>query len=211
LVRILLLAATVSFVLAFFEDDEGSITAFVEPFVILVILIANAIVGIWQEKNAESAIEALKEYESETGKVIRADRKQVQQIPAREIVPGDIIEVSVGDQIPADIRLLEVKSTTMRVDQSLLTGESVSVIKFIDSVPDPRAVNQDKKNILFSGTNVAAGKAMGIVIGIGEKTEIGKIRNEMADTEQEKTPLGTWDQSMCRLLFRHKRAFRHDG
>ena len=106
LVRILLLAATVSFVLAFFEDDEGSITAFVEPFVILVILIANAIVGIWQEKNAESAIEALKEYESETGKVIRADRKQVQQIPAREIVPGDIIEVSVGDQIPADIRLL---------------------------------------------------------------------------------------------------------
>ena len=104
--RILLLAATVSFVLAFFEDDEGSITAFVEPFVILVILIANAIVGIWQEKNAESAIEALKEYESETGKVIRADRKQVQQIPAREIVPGDIIEVSVGDQIPADIRLL---------------------------------------------------------------------------------------------------------
>merc|ERR1711990_1246210 len=99
------------------------------------------------------------------------------------------IEVSVGDQISADIRLLEVKSTTMRVDQSLLTGESVSVIKFIDSVPDPRAVNQDKKNILFSGTNVAAGKAVGVVIGIGERTEIGKIRNEMVDTEQEKTPL----------------------
>ena len=106
MVRILLLAATVSFVLAFFEDDEGSITAFVEPFVILIILIANAIVGIWQEKNAESAIEALKEYESDTAKVIRGDRKQIQQIPAREIVPGDIIEVSVGDKIPADIRLL---------------------------------------------------------------------------------------------------------
>jgi len=189
LVRILLLAATVSFVLAFFEDDEGSITAFVEPFVILIILIANAIVGIWQEKNAESAIEALKEYESDTAKVIRGDRKQIQQIPAREIVPGDIIEVSVGDKIPADIRLLEIKSTTLRVDQALLTGESVSVIKFIDAVPDPRAVNQDKKNILFSGTNVAAGKAVGVVIGIGEKTEIGKIRNEMVDTEQEKTPL----------------------
>merc|ERR1711990_674563 len=179
----------VSFVLAFFEDDEGSITAFVEPFVILIILIANAIVGIWQEKNAESAIEALKEYESDTAKVIRGDRKQIQQIPAREIVPGDIIEVSVGDKIPADIRLLEIKSTTLRVDQALLTGESVSVIKFIDAVPDPRAVNQDKKNILFSGTNVAAGKAVGVVIGIGEKTEIGKIRNEMVDTEQEKTPL----------------------
>merc|ERR1711990_1034648 len=99
------------------------------------------------------------------------------------------IEVSVGDQISADITLLEIKSTTLRVDQALLTGESVSVIKFIDAVPDPRAVNQDKKNILFSGTNVAAGKAVGVVIGIGERTEIGKIRNEMVDTEQEKTPL----------------------
>merc|ERR1711935_928973 len=62
---------------------------------------------------------------------------------------------------------------------------SVSVIKFIDTVPDPRAVNQDKKNILFSGTNVASGKGVGVVIGIGEKTEIGKIRNQMVDTEQE--------------------------
>jgi len=189
LVRILLLAATVSFVLAFFEDDDGSITAFVEPFVILIILIANAIVGIWQEKNAESAIEALKEYESETGKVVRADRKQVQQILARDLVPGDIVEVSVGDKIPADIRILQIKSTTLRVDQSLLTGESVSVIKHSDPVPDPRAVNQDKKNMLFSGTNVSAGKALGIVVNIGQKTEIGRIRNEMADTEQEKTPL----------------------
>ena len=107
------------------------------------ILIANAIVGIWQEKNAESAIEALKEYESETGKVVRADRKQVQQILARDLVPGDIVEVSVGDKIPADIRILQIKSTTLRVDQSLLTGESVSVIKHNEPVPDPRAVNQD--------------------------------------------------------------------
>ena len=122
---------------------KRSITAFVEPFVILIILIANAIVGIWQEKNAESAIEALKEYESETGKVVRADRKQVQQILARDLVPGDIVEVSVGDKIPADIRILQIKSTTLRVDQSLLTGESVSVIKHSDPVPDPRAVNQE--------------------------------------------------------------------
>lgn len=189
LVRILLMAATVSFVLAFFEDADGSITAFVEPFVILVILVANAIVGIWQEKNAESAIEALKEYESETGKVIRADRKQVQQILAKELVPGDIVEVAVGDKIPADIRILQIKSTTLRVDQSLLTGESVSVTKHNEPVPDPRAVNQDKKNLLFSGTNVSAGKALGIVINTGQRTEIGRIRNEMADTEQEKTPL----------------------
>nr|XP_032632078.1 sarcoplasmic/endoplasmic reticulum calcium ATPase 1 [Chelonoidis abingdonii] len=189
LVRILLLAACISFVLAWFEEGEETVTAFVEPFVILLILIANAIVGVWQERNAENAIEALKEYEPEMGKVYRADRKSVQRIKARDMVPGDIAEVAVGDKVPADIRIISIKSTTLRVDQSILTGESVSVIKHTEPVPDPRAVNQDKKNMLFSGTNVAAGKAVGIVIATGVGTEIGKIRDEMVATEQEKTPL----------------------
>jgi len=189
LVKILLLAAIISFVLALFEEHEDQVTAFVEPFVILLILIANAIVGVWQERNAESAIEALKEYEPEMGKVIRADKAGVQKIRAKEIVPGDIVEVSVGDKIPADIRLVKIYSTTLRIDQSILTGESVSVIKHTDPVPDPRAVNQDKKNILFSGTNVAAGKARGVVIGTGLNTAIGKIRTEMSETEEIKTPL----------------------
>uniref|UniRef100_A0A8C2DL89 Calcium-transporting ATPase n=1 Tax=Cyprinus carpio TaxID=7962 RepID=A0A8C2DL89_CYPCA len=157
LVRILLLAACISFVLAWFEEGEETITAFVEPFVILLILIANAIVGVWQERNAENAIEALKEYEPEMGKVYRQDRKTVQRIKARDIVPGDIVEVAV--------------------------------IKHTDPVPDPRAVNQDKKNMLFSGTNIAAGKAVGVVVATGVNTEIGKIRDEMAATEQERTPL----------------------
>uniref|UniRef100_A0A8C5BGM6 Calcium-transporting ATPase n=1 Tax=Gadus morhua TaxID=8049 RepID=A0A8C5BGM6_GADMO len=189
LVRILLLAACISFVLAWFEEGEETVTAFVEPFVILLILIANAIVGVWQERNAEDAIEALKEYEPEMGKVYRSDRKSVQMIKAREIVPGDIVEVSVGDKVPADIRLVCIKSTTLRVDQSILTGESVSVIKHTEAVPDLRAVNQDKKNMLFSGTNIAAGKAIGIAVYTGVSTEIGKIRDQMAATEQEKTPL----------------------
>ncbi|XP_076860229.1 sarcoplasmic/endoplasmic reticulum calcium ATPase 2 isoform X2 [Brachyhypopomus gauderio] len=189
LVRILLLAACISFVLAWFEEGEETITAFVEPFVILLILIANAIVGVWQERNAENAIEALKEYEPEMGKVYRQDRKSVQRIKAKDIVPGDIVEVAVGDKVPADIRISSIKSTTLRVDQSILTGESVSVIKHTDPVPDPRAVNQDKKNMLFSGTNIAAGKAVGVVVATGVNTEIGKIRDEMASTEQEKTPL----------------------
>ncbi|XP_020366287.1 sarcoplasmic/endoplasmic reticulum calcium ATPase 2 isoform X2 [Rhincodon typus] len=189
LVRILLLAACISFVLAWFEEGEETVTAFVEPFVILLILVANAIVGVWQEKNAENAIEALKEYEPEMGKVYRQDRKSVQRIKAREIVPGDIVEVAVGDKVPADIRLTSIKSTTLRVDQSILTGESVSIIKHTDPVPDPRAVNQDKKNMLFSGTNVAAGRAVGVVVATGTSTEIGKIRDEMAATEQERTPL----------------------
>uniref|UniRef100_A0A8C8I6W8 Calcium-transporting ATPase n=1 Tax=Oncorhynchus tshawytscha TaxID=74940 RepID=A0A8C8I6W8_ONCTS len=189
LVRILLLAACISFVLALFEEGEETVTAFVEPLVILLILIANAIVGVWQERNAESAIEALKEYEPEMGKVYRSDRKNVQMIKAREIVPGDVVEVSVGDKVPADIRLVKINSTTLRVDQSILTGESVSVIKHTDAVPDMRAVNQDKKNMLFSGTNIASGKAIGIAVATGVSTEIGKIRDQMAATEQEKTPL----------------------
>ncbi|CAL1276674.1 unnamed protein product [Larinioides sclopetarius] len=192
LVKILLLAAIISFVLALFEeheDEASQITAFVEPFVILLILIANAIVGVWQERNAESAIEALKEYEPEMGKVLRQDKAGVQKIKARDIVPGDLVEVSVGDKVPADIRLCKIFSTTLRVDQSILTGESVSVIKHTDAIPDVRAVNQDKKNILFSGTNIAAGKARGIVIGTGLDTAIGKIRTEMTETEEVKTPL----------------------
>uniref|UniRef100_A0A4W5JQM1 Calcium-transporting ATPase n=1 Tax=Hucho hucho TaxID=62062 RepID=A0A4W5JQM1_9TELE len=189
LVRILLLAACVSFVLALFEEGEETITAFVEPIVILLILIANAVIGVWQERNAENAIEALKEYEPEIAKVYRMNRKAVQRVKAREIVPGDVVEIAVGDKVPADIRITSIKSTTLRVDQSILTGESVSVIKHTDPVPDPRAVNQDKKNMLFSGTNIAAGRAIGIVVSTGVSTEIGKIRNQMAATEQEKTPL----------------------
>jgi Ca2+ transporting ATPase len=189
LVKILLLAAVISFVLAFFEEDDDSITAFVEPFVILLILIANACVGVWQERNAEDAIEALKEYEPEMGKVVRSDKDGVQKIRAKDIVPGDIVEVSVGDKIPADVRIIEILSTTLRIDQSILTGESVSVIKHNEPVPDPRAVNQDKKNLIFSGTNVAAGKARGVVIGTGLNTAIGRIRTEMVETEEMKTPL----------------------
>uniref|UniRef100_A0A0N5C3F9 Calcium-transporting ATPase n=1 Tax=Strongyloides papillosus TaxID=174720 RepID=A0A0N5C3F9_STREA len=192
LVKILLASAVISFGLALFEehdDPSEAVTAFVEPFVILLILVANATVGVWQERNAEDAIEALKEYEPEMAKVVRSDKDGIQIIRARELVPGDIVEVSVGDKIPADIRLTDIYSTTIRIDQSILTGESVSVIKNTDVVPDPRAVNQDKKNCLFSGTNVASGKARGIVFGIGLETEIGKIRTELFETETENTPL----------------------
>ncbi|PAA70021.1 hypothetical protein BOX15_Mlig003161g4 [Macrostomum lignano] len=190
LVKILLIAAVISFCLACFEkDQEESISAFVEPIVILLILIANAIVGVWQERNAESAIEALKEYEPEIAKVQRASHSGIQQIRATELVPGDIVEVAVGDKVPADIRITKIFSTTIRIDQSILTGESVSVIKHTECVDDKRAVNQDKKNMLFSGTNVAAGKCRGVVVGTGVNTEIGKIRDQMMSTEDEKTPL----------------------
>jgi Ca2+ transporting ATPase len=193
LVKILLGAAMISFVLALFEEHEegeSSFHAFVEPLVIIMILICNASVGVWQERNAESAIEALKEYEPEVAKVIRQSKPgSAQRIKAKELVPGDICEIAVGDKIPADIRITSIYSTTIRIDQALLTGESVSVIKHVEEVPEVRAVNQDKKNILFSGTNIAAGKCRGVVIGTGLSTEIGKIRTEMVETEMDKTPL----------------------
>jgi len=190
LVRILLVAACISFVLAFFEDSgEDQITAFVEPFVILIILILNAIIGVWQERNAESAIEALKEYEPEIAKVYRAEKGNVQCIKAKYLVPGDVVEVSVGDKVPADIRITSILSTTLRIDQSILTGESVSVIKHTEDIPDDRATNQDKKNMLFSGTNVASGKCHGVVVGTGLNTQIGKIRDNIVEHEDEKTPL----------------------
>lgn len=154
LVKILLGAALISFVLAMFEEHEegeSSFHAFVEPLVIIMILICNASVGVWQERNAESAIEALKEYEPEIAKVYRQNKSgSAQRIKARELVPGDVVEVAVGDKIPADIRITTIYSTTIRIDQALLTGESVSVIKQSEAIPEVRAVNQDKKNLLFS-------------------------------------------------------------
>uniref|UniRef100_A0A671RS26 Calcium-transporting ATPase n=1 Tax=Sinocyclocheilus anshuiensis TaxID=1608454 RepID=A0A671RS26_9TELE len=171
------------------EEGKSLWDLVVEQFEDLLVRILLLAACVSFERNAENAIEALKEYEPEMGKVYRMNRTAVQMIKARDIVPGDIVEVSVGDKVPADIRITSIKSTTLRVDQSILTGESVSVIKHTDPVPDPRAVNQDKKNMLFSGTNIASGRAIGVIISTGVSTEIGKIRNQMASTEQEKTPL----------------------
>ena len=145
----------------------------------------------------------MREYESDDAKVIRQNHKGIQRIKAKYLVPGDIVETSgilnvfnhvnfyhvVGDKVPADIRIIKIFSSNLRADQSVLTGESVSVIKFTDTIPDTKAVNQDKKNLLFSGTNIASGRCLGVVVATGLKTEIGKIRNQIMETEQEKTPL----------------------
>ena len=134
-------------------------------------------------------MDALTEYDPKTGKVIRADKDGMQKIKAVEIVPGDILKISVADRIPANFRLMKIYLTTLRIDPSILTGKSVSVIKHCDAAPKPRSVNQDKKNIVFSGTNVSAAKAMGIVIGTGIATAIGKINEAIVQTEEIQTPL----------------------
>lgn len=177
LVLILLGSAVVSFVLAFFEDAEDLSTAFVEPVVILLILIANATVGVMQETSAEKAIDvstaecelishglvkltgrvrpcrpsllqALKEYSPDECRVLRSSR--LSKVHASALVPGDIVAVSVGDKIPADCRVISFSSSSFRVDQAVLTGESMSVRKITDVVKDDKAVKQDMINILFA-------------------------------------------------------------
>ncbi|KAF9009385.1 Ca-transporting ATPase [Cyathus striatus] len=189
LVLILLASAVISFILALLEDSEESSFggAFVEPLVILLILVANAAVGVIQESSAEKAIDALREYSPDEAKVIRSS--QLARIHASELVPGDIISVAVGDKIPADCRLLSVSSSSFRIDQAILTGESTSVHKSVDTVTDLKAVKQDMTNMLFSGTTVVNGTAKAIVVFTGQQTAIGDIHKSISSQITEKTPL----------------------
>ena len=164
LVRILLVVVLVSFVLAWYDGDQGGemeITAFVEPLVIFLILIVNAIVGVWQESNAEKALEALKEIQSEHATVIR-DAEKNSNLPAKELVHGDIVELRVGDKVPADMRVLSLISSTLRVEQGSLTGESEAVSKTVKPVPEDCEI-QGKKCMVFAGTTVVNGNCISLV------------------------------------------------
>jgi P-type Ca2+ transporter type 2C len=175
LVRILLLAAVVSFVLALYDGAEGGevgVTAFVEPLVIFLILIVNAVVGVWQESNAEKALEALKEIQSEHATVKRHGRWS-HGLPARDLVPGDIVELRVGDKVPADMRVLQLISSTLRVEQGSLTGETASVNKTSHKIELEDTDIQGKECMVFAGTTVVNGSAVCVVTGTGMATEIG--------------------------------------
>lgn len=189
--------------LALFEDGEGW-TAFVDPAVvsimasvvtdltltfkqILTILILNAVVGVSQESSAEKAIAALQEYSANEAKVVRDGA--LKRIKADDLVPGDVISVTVGDRIPADCRLLSVHSNSFRVDQAILTGESESVGKDTGVIKDSRAVKQDQKNMLFSGTTVVTGTATALVALTGASTAIGDIHESITSQISAPTPL----------------------
>ncbi|KAK5306817.1 hypothetical protein LTR99_002509 [Exophiala xenobiotica] len=186
LVLILLGSAAISFVLALFEESDDW-TAFVDPAVILTILILNAVVGVTQESSAEKAIAALQEYSANEAKVLRDGK--VQKIKAEELVPGDIVTVTIGDRIPADCRLLSIHSNNFAVDQAILTGESESVSKDTRPVQDVQAVKQDQVNMLFSGTTVVTGHAAAIVVLTGSSTAIGDIHESITSQISEPTPL----------------------
>jgi len=183
---ILLGAAVVSFLLALVEEDEKRLTAFIEPVVILLILIANAAVGVVQETNAEKAIQALKAYEASKAAVIRD--AHLHEVHPVELVPGDVILVVTGNKIPADARVCLLQSSVLRVDQSLLTGESDAVTKDEVAIPLETCVDQSKTNILFAGTLVTRGRAIAIVTAIGSETAMGRIHRDLNE-EDEKSPL----------------------
>lgn len=186
LVLILLGSAAISFVLALFEESDDW-TAFVDPVVILTILILNAVVGVTQESSAEKAIAALQEYSANEAKVLRDG--QVQKIKAEDLVPGDIVTVAIGDRIPADCRLVSIHSNSFAVDQAILTGESESVSKDCRAVKDAQAVKQDQINMLFSGTTVVTGHASAVVVLTGSSTAIGDIHESITSQISEPTPL----------------------
>ena len=117
LVKILLASAAFSFVLAIFQNNGEGIT-----------LVLNAIIGVWQENNAANALQALKDMQSEHACCIR-DGKMNNNLPASQLVPGDIIQIHIGDKVPADCRLLKLNTTTLRVEESALTGESKTIMK----------------------------------------------------------------------------------
>eukprot|EP00486_Rosalina_sp_Unknown_P001317 CAMPEP_0201569188 /NCGR_PEP_ID=MMETSP0190_2-20130828/10729_1 /ASSEMBLY_ACC=CAM_ASM_000263 /TAXON_ID=37353 /ORGANISM="Rosalina sp." /LENGTH=840 /DNA_ID=CAMNT_0047991231 /DNA_START=76 /DNA_END=2595 /DNA_ORIENTATION=+ len=195
LVLILLGSAVVSLILGFLEDKDSYFEIFIEPSVILLILFANAIVGVWQESSAEEAIERLKEFEAKSANVIRDGKSMT--IDRGDLVPGDLVKLAVGQKIPADCRIIEFSSRTFRTDESMLTGESESVSKTVNIIEKPTGksknqeiVDQAKHNILFSGTLVVHGNALGIVVLTGGKTSIGKIQEGLMEDDEQKTPLG---------------------
>jgi hypothetical protein len=155
LVKILMLAAVVDLVLAIVNGETG-FTALVDPFVIALILAANAAVGVATETNAAAAIAALREMEAESARCLRGG--VITTLPVRELVPGDIVEVRVGDKAPADCYVIHIHTAALRVDQSIVTGESGSVDKVAGAINVVDAVAQDKINMIFSGSMITSGR-----------------------------------------------------
>lgn len=186
LTLILLGSAVVSFALAI-SDGDLSWTSLIDPIVILTILILNAIVGVQQESSAEAAISALNEYSSSDVKVLRNGK--LVHVKQESLVPGDIIDLSIGDIVPADARVVKIFSQTLRVDQSILTGESESVIKDTEPIAITDAVKQEQVNVVFSGTTIVSGHSRAVVILTGEKTAIGDIFTDISSQISQPTPL----------------------
>nr|HDO81363.1 calcium-transporting P-type ATPase, PMR1-type [Candidatus Bathyarchaeota archaeon] len=175
LILILIIAALISLVLGDLADAG----------VISFVLLMNALLGFYQEYKAEQAVEALKRLVAPHAKVIRNGEKV--EIPAREIVPGDLVLLEMGDRVPADLRLIE--TLNLQIDEATLTGESTPVLKNADAVLDVKTPLNDRVNMAYMGTVVVKGRGMGITVATGMKTELGKVATLVQTVEEEETPL----------------------
>jgi P-type Ca2+ transporter type 2C len=180
LIYVLLAAGIISLVIQFFTGEEH----YIDAVVIFGVIVLNAVIGTFQEGQAEKAMEALLEMAAPRAKVRRDGN--IETIPAREVVPGDILLFEAGDKIPADVRLLE--SSNLKVDESALTGESVPVEKQLAPVPED-AIIAERVDMLFMDTIVTAGRATGLAVLTGMHTEIGEIATGLQEVKQEDTPL----------------------
>ncbi|MCS7097790.1 MAG: cation-translocating P-type ATPase [Candidatus Methanomethyliaceae archaeon] len=174
LIWILLIAIAISLIIG----EE------IDALVIFIIVMISSILGFVQEYRAERALDALRKMLSPTITVIR-DSKEI-SIPTKEIVPGDIIVLKEGDKIPADARLIE--AINLQVNEASLTGESVPVLKNVSTLPIETPL-PDRRNMVFSGTEVVSGKGRAIVVATGMSTEFGKIAKFVTIAEKEESPL----------------------
>jgi len=174
LILILIVAAVIS---AFIGDLTDTI-------VILAIVLLNAVIGFFQEYRAERALAALKKLEIPAATIIRDGKHQ--QIPATEIMPGDIVVLTAGEIVPADIRLIE--SPNLMIDESSLTGESTPVEKSTNIISEETSL-ADRRNMTFKGTVITYGRGVGVVVTTGMSTELGRIAYLLQETEKIKTPL----------------------
>ncbi|MHA1269660.1 MAG: calcium-translocating P-type ATPase, SERCA-type [Candidatus Helarchaeota archaeon] len=179
---VLLVAVGISFLLWFFTHENENL---IDASVISAILIINAIIGVRQEYKSEKALAALKKLSAPEATVIR-DGKMT-KVSSRNIVPGDYIILQTGDKVVADIRL--TKAMNLKINESMLTGESVPVNKKTFVLNGDKIPISEQKNIAFSGTVVIYGNGEGVVFRTGMKTEMGKIADLIQSAEQKQTPL----------------------
>ncbi len=158
---------------------------YIEAGAIMAIVVLNAVLGIVQEQRAEEALAALKRLAAPDAQVLRDGRRQV--IPARDLVPGDVVFLEAGNYIPADVRLLE--AINLRVEEASLTGESLPVQKSAATVIDQDVPLGDRKNTAFMGTLVSYGRGRGVVVSTGMRTQLGLIATMLQGVDTEETPL----------------------
>lgn len=180
MIIILIIAAIVS---GFIGIKEGE--GITDSIIILVVVFVNAIIGLVQENKAEKSLEALQKLSAHASKVIR--NGQVEVVPARELVPGDVVILETGDFVPADIRLFE--AINLKVQEAALTGESLPIEKNTDKIEDASIGIGDRVNMAFSSSMVTYGRGKGIITETGMNTEVGKIANMLNQVEETETPL----------------------